>query len=461
MSEPTKLEKWQPKRDRVFDLYKESGLNYAQLNQLLVSARVGVNVSSEQVGHLLRPNGDRAPKSIDAFVNAASYAFAETFKARFPDENFSVIQDAFNRFIMGTDASPLSPSFVVKTKSKKAPVDQGRLRGVDLWTPGIAESDIRSELGSSVDEKVLDEVVLLSNQAIDAIASGDFERQRQIGLRTAEIGEHFPRTRILAEGKYLEAEALRLLADFNDDFGAATKLRTSSIEAYQEAIQSGLSDDARPLRGLSRTKEVMHSMSEALDGFEDALERVIAQELSPSGEIHRFSIAHERVRSLRHKLTALASVHQDTLAFGSTAARREDDLLSMLRESIDLHRQHLALFKDAGAWWQIEWFMAEVLHAKAWLALGKESEAAKHLLWALGQRLAMLEDGGELNGVELGNLTWWSATAWAARDGFNKHQLETIQQLMMLVRSGGPRSYAIALCNRIVDGGKPSWENKT
>jgi len=327
--------------------------------------------------------------------------------------------------------------------------------GLDLWTPGISDQDIVSRFKGSVDRDAVEDLIGYSKSCLAAIADGDFVSQLQIAEDVIAIANDSNDDNLCGEANYLKAEALRLLADFDDDRNASKALRFQAIACYETAIDL-LGPDGRPVRGKARTVEVLGDLDGALEQFNDAY--AITTSAKPQKEVDRFSLVHEHVRSLRHRINCLSAIHRDTIVGSANHTKQKQELLTLLDESTQKHADVLQMFREFGKWWQIEWFMAEVLHARAYAAIGEPHEAARRLEWAIIQRNAMLESDGELTRVELGNLSWWSSAASSVRSGFTDAQNSELDGILASVGETASKTMIKRRIDRFAKLGQRPWE---
>jgi len=101
--------------------------------------------------------------------------------------------------------------------------------------------------------------------------------------------------------------------------------------------------------------------------------------------------------------------------------------------------------------------MAEVIHANVYLALRDFHSAAKHLQWALGQRLAMLPTAETFTEVELGNFQWWLHAALRAKHVFSLEQEVLLDHFADIVTSAGAPWAAKSLGDRFLNAGEAPW----
>ena len=275
----------------------------------------------------------------------------------------------------------------------------------DLWTPGLRES----ELSDHVPDQVLAaQLGALANLGVRSIGQGSFAEQLQVGKDTEQLGRHTGTEIAVVEGLYLQAESSRLLADFEPDRSRRIALQKGAIQLYESALTLQPLHP-RAIRGRGRTLEVLGQLDEALVEFNLALDMAAAMgELSTNAAR---SSSHETIRALRHKLNCLATIHADMPRWPANATARTRELDDLLRQSTLQHRLKLTEFSSHEEWFSIEWFMAEVLHARALVEIDRELEATDRLRRAMAYRMRMLRSGRSLSEVERGNLQWWASSA--------------------------------------------------
>lgn len=392
----------------------------------------GFGIEQGTLDQSMRLHG-RRPKEADNLISGFAKLFAVKLQGARIDLTSSQLEQLFAAHIRTGAQSPLDVAPTERAESKGARLATA-LWSFDLWTPGQSSAAILREFGSALGHDGAQTVVALSNNAIDAIGRGDFERQRDIADGAINLGSSAPDTPLAGEGHYLKGEALRLMADFQPDRAEARRLRSEAEQCYGHAEEL-LQGDPRPIRGRARTIEVMGDLDEAWAVFQRSMAAVEARSLMRR-EADHFSLAHERVRTLRHKITCLAAMHEQAPLSTPEAQRRAEEIRRMIAESEPGHRDALKLFQSQGDWWRIEWFMAQVLHAKAWAAIDENAAAAKRLEWSLKLRLEMMPKEGPLSAVELGNLHWWSGVANNVRGTFVLEQQVALAVLLDAVKRG-------------------------
>lgn len=351
--------------------------------------------------------------------------------------------ETFSELVTGTttglilETPPDEPSAKPSGDTRRRHAVSAALWGFDLWTPGQA-AHIIGKFGGHLGSREAQTLVELSSRAVTAIAHGDFHRQKEIAEKAIEIGETIPQTPVRGEGFYLKGEALRLLADFEPDRTKARLLRVEAEDYYGNA-EDALGGDPRAIRGRGRTIEVLGDLDGALNLFQKSFSAIESRTTDP-GEADYLSITHERVRTLRHEINCLAAIHTEMPLATPAAQRRGDKIRRLIEECEPRHRDALRMFEPYGDWWRIEWFMAEVLHAKGWAAIGEAARSARRLEWSLRQRLEMMPDEGALSAVELGNLHWWSGVATLVRPAFEFEQQRALSHLLDAVAQGASRT---------------------
>ena len=341
------------------------------------------------------------------------------------------------------------------TRNFITPDDKAKSRSFDLWTPGLSKDLVLnqfSELGPELANKVL----LLSSDAIHSIAAGDFEQQLSIARSVIEIAHQTSNSTLLGEGNYLAGEALRLLADFEPDRGQAIGLRHQAVDAYS-AAEEILGGDPRALRGRARTIEVLGDLDRGLKGFSEASVE-IERRFFGLQEKDKLSHSHEKIRTLRHEVACKAAM-RDQMPFPTIESHKHaSELKDLIERSETMHAKTLHLFQGHGGWWKIEWFMAQVLHARAWASINEKTFAARRLIWALDMRLKMIPDEGRISLVELGNLSWWLSVAERVRDAFERKQQLEISSISEALQRRGDRHSIAQACRAFLSAGSAPWE---
>lgn len=399
------------------------------------------------------PKG-RRPKEVDKHISAFAKMFAKKLAAMRPDLSIEQLEQVFAAHLRTGAPSPLEGKVDKGLVSKAAGLATA-LWSFDLWTPGQSGDAILRQFGSALGREGAQSVAALSSDAIDAIGCGDFSRQRDIADAAISLGSSAPDTPLMGEGFYLKGEALRLMADFEPDRTEQRRLRLEAEQYYGQAEQH-LRGDPRPIRGRARTIEVIGDLDKAWEVFQQSMNAVEARSLDRR-EADHLSLAHERVRTLRHKIACLAAMHDQAPLPTPQARRREEEIRRLIAESEPGHRETLKLFESHGDWWRIEWFMAQVLHAKAWAVIDEKATAARRLQWSLKLRLEMMPEEGPLSAVELGNLHWWSGVASLVRGTFELEQQAALVALLDAIRRGVDRPTIRRLGAEFLRAGGAPW----
>lgn len=413
----------------------------------------GLGIKVGTFGQNMRPSG-RRPKEADKHISAFAKLFAVTLREARPDITTEQLEQLFTAHIRSGAPSPLEEMPSQRSASQGAGLATALL-SFDLWTPGQSSDAILRQFGPALGQDGAQSVVELANDAIDAIGRSDFKRQREIADSAISLGLSVPDTPLAGEGLYLKGEALRLLADFEPDRAEARRLRLEAEQCYGQA-EEHLQGDPRPIRGRGRTIEVMGDLDEAWAVFQEALVAVEARNLDRR-EADHLSLAHERMRTLRHKIACLAAMHEQAPLPTLEAKRRAEEIRRLIAESEPGHREVLKFFQDKGDWWRIEWFMAQVLHATAWAAIDEKVAAARRLEWSLKLRLDMLPKEGPLSAVELGNLHWWSGVADKVQGTFEFEQQAALAVLLDAVKCGADRPTVQRLGTEFLRAGGAPW----
>lgn len=415
----------------------------------------GYVLDGASLAHNVRPKG-RKPRYGSDLLQRAAKIIAEKLRHRRSDLDLKEFEEQIARHIETGSPSPLDQRPSPALTPYSGVTSSAGFSAFDLWTPGLTDQEIldrfTADFGPDGAEKAKD----LSVAAIDAIGRGDFQGQKTIAEEAIELGRMAPETPMEGEGLYLLAEATRLLADLESDQNKARHLRQEAEQVYGQAVDK-LGGDPRALRGLARTVEVLGNLPDALKGFKHAELAIEMNEIAASSS-NPHSIIHERVRSLRHKITCLAAIHAEMPKSTPSARRRADEIRTLLLQSEAHHRDALGQFRDHDQWWLIEWFMAQVLHAKGWIAISEYGFAIKRLEWALKQRLEMMQaDASPLTSVELGNLHWWANTVAAAAPNLEYDQGRSFHELKAAIDRGENRLKIKTLGKSFITAGAAPW----
>jgi hypothetical protein len=447
------LVKWREAAARAMDIWRlEVTGTVDTLHRALKTA--GFSFGELSLAHYLRPKG-RRPRFARELLNGIAKVIAIQLADRSPDGDLSNFEQAIKRHIESGLPSPLASAPAPAVHQSSASGEDSASQAFDLWTPGQTDDAIIRRFSSDLGPEGAEEVRKLAHLAIDAISRGDFAAERNIAEEAIRLGQSAPRTPLQGEGLYLKAEATRLLADIDPDFGSAASLRKQAVELYGRA-EEALRGDPRPIRGRARTIEVLGDLNGALSAFRDS-DLAVEKRLESLNESNLLSLTHERVRTLRHRINCLAAMHTVTPQATLIAQRRSEELRHLILRSEPLHKESLGQFKQHGDWWLIEWFMAEVLHARGWVALKEDSWALKRLGWALECRLQMMSEVDPLSSVELNNLNWWAGIVNEARRALEPDQDRAFLALKVALDSGEDRRTIKMLGRKFLGAGTAPW----
>jgi hypothetical protein len=466
---------WKDRGARAKHLWKNiiGGGNLSNL-LIVLEEETSFHGTVQILTHILngRPRGD-----MDKFYRELSSVFAKRLQARYQGADPHAVSQTIYRHLadghpecVKTALSALTallathrtssdgpvpdrapPATPVRTKP--SPSDQGQ--GIDLWTPGPLTHDILAAFAPSLQPDTARRIADLSHEGISAITNGDFSRQVAVAQTTLELARELQSERLIGEAEYLRGEGLRLLADFERDHAKARELREAALAAYDNSSTS-LGNDPRPIRGSARVQEVLGRPDVALSGFERALS-LAAFRLSTARPLDTYSLSHELIRSIRHKFYCAAEIQKNS-AFGQLPSSfTEQDFETLIVRSERDHKQVLARFRSSSEWWSIEWFMAQVIHAKGWLALSQPTIAARRLLWALEMRFRLMPKNGQVSDVEAGNLMWWFRAAIEAERGFERHQRPAIEAFGAGVMNNLPRHHIHELGGALLNSDVAPW----
>lgn len=358
------------------------------------------------------------------------------------------------RTLSGVDGAPFEHTSQYDKAAELPPsIDVMPISGIDLWTPGPASGHIFQVYAPEVGDKTASRITRLAEEAVTAIGRGDFAAQGRIAGEVLAIGQDANSARLRGEAGYLRAESLRLMADFEMDRSRVRSLRGQALDAYDNSAID-LGDDPRPLRGSARVLEVLGDPDAALVQFGKATS-LSEEKLAHSHPLSRFSLAHEHIRSMRHTFNCLAEIETNSLL---PSSGRIDQLERLLEQSEQKHEQVLARFRHAEIWWRIEWFMAQVFHARGWAAVNQHGLAAKRLKWGLEQRLRMMPEAGPVSDVETGNLNWWLRTALSVAAGFEPEERRKLERLAAEIGSNTSRDRIHAAGQALLQLQRAPWE---
>ena len=446
-------EEWRSATGRARKLWKGAvGGTYDTLALELASV-AGSTVHSPSLAQSLRPKGRKPRNSADLLAGLAK-VLATKLEAHRPDLSPEEFERAIKEHIVAGAASPLGQPAIQRGASRSSAIASA-LFTIDLWTPGQSGQAIIKEFAPALGPEGADLIRELADKAVEAIGRGDFAGQRAIADEAIRIGQAAPSTPLRGEGLYLKGEALRLMADFEPDRGQARRLRREAEELYGQA-EEVLRGDPRPIRGRARTMEVLGDLDGALEIFSSSHAAIEARGIKP-GQGDYLSLAHERVRTLRHKINCLAAMHQESPLATAEASKRGEEIRRLILASEPQHKDALKLFENHRDWWLIEWFMAQVLHARAWVSINELGWASKRLEWSLKLRLDMLPEQGSLSPVELGNLHWWLGVARDAREGFEPEQCAAFDALKAALARGADRPAIKKIGQRFLTAGAAPW----
>ena len=322
---------------------------------------------------------------------------------------------------------------------------------IDLWTPGQTAESIISVLGDKVDPSTAGMLAALSDEAIAAIGRGDFVGQLEVADKVISLGRDIPGTSLLGEGYYLKADAVRLMADFNPEYGQQEVIRRDAADLYELAIEE-LHGDPRAVRGYARTQEALGAFDQAGAGYQRAYLNLEMGRLEATSSV-QLPFRFEYIRTLRHKLYNLATLLQQSIGIGTSKDVRAAELRHFVMQSEALHQRDLAPRQGIDKnWLGIERFASAVMHAKAWYVLEEREEAAKRMCEALEARIEMMSADGPMTSVEVGNFAWWASSAMAVEAGFSPRQRELFLRLVTVIETTHDRALIQAAAKRLLAG---------
>ena len=329
-----------------------------------------------------------------------------------------------------------------KTTTRTSVEDKLRtVRRLSLWTPGTTESDFMEFYKRFLGDADARHLWQISQTSINAVAKGDFGKQVAAGTELASL---VPQNSVLAgEAAYFKGEGLRLLADMEPSADRKENLRAEAVEEYTRA-SAILNNDPRPLRGLGRITELKGNFDGALTYFTIAKGLCLSESKRESAA-SLLDIAHEILRTSRHFIHCLLDIRETNLASVWHRLRKELELEGYLRESENLHLEHMPKFQAVPDWYYIEWFMGFVFLAKAWGSLDKFVQMQRMLVKALDARRRILGSSTALTIVERANLEWWLGIAKTYFDKCDPEFAAGVNRLQVALSKNDATAVAIAI----------------
>jgi pyrimidine deaminase RibD-like protein len=321
--------------------------------------------------------------------------------------------------------------------------------GLDLWTPGTTRTQLIAKFSPILGQNAAVRLWSISQAAIAAVGAGDFATQVVLAHELRSIAPES--IYVSSEAAYLEAEAVRLLADLELDPIRRTSQIHRAIELY-EICSSARPNDPRPIRGLARTQEVHGDLASAERGFRRAL-ALCRSELDTSAPHAQPGLAHETLRTSRHHIHCLLAMRRDSPQSDWNRENKRRELEGYLVQCENIHREYMPSFNSSREWMRIEWFMGLVFIGQAWTELGNAAQAQRSLAFALQARRDLIPATGRLSVVERANLKWWLGIATDHRSQFES----SLQALMERLSKVGDRADALAVIDQILLPLIPPW----
>lgn len=278
----------------------------------------------------------------------------------------------------------------------------------DILTPGSSSQDLVSALTPKMDSSLAHHLGTLSEAAISAVETGDFDLHISIGKEIEAIACDF--REIEAAGRYFVAEGYRLQAGLEPVAAQKGALLQSAIEYYTMSLES-CQNNPRALRGLARVNEVQQHFDEAMAFLERAKGLALTELAANPQSKRQIYLSHEILRITRHHIHCILDIQATNPSSRWHRESMKRQLEGYVVESDNLHRDKMPLFNDRKHWLYIEWFMGLVFLAKAWGNSGDSIKMILYLLQALWCRRQLLNGSRPLTKVEQDNLRWWLHTA--------------------------------------------------
>jgi tetratricopeptide (TPR) repeat protein len=303
---------------------------------------------------------------------------------------------------------------------------------LDLWTPGPTKQKIISYYRPLLGKTISENLWKLSQDAISAVASGDFKRQVSIGHDLENIAAD--NTYLKAEGSYFAGEGYRLLADVENNKDEVARLHAIAIEKYERSSEI-LPYDPRPLRGMGRIFEVQGNYEKALSYMKRS-KGLCLSGLGSCEASERLDLVHEMLRATRHLIHCLIDIRRTNPLSHWHRENKRQELEGLLVECENYHREFMPIFEHTESWFLIEWFMGLVFLARSWSHVGQPERAKQCLIFALNARRKLISHDEVLNSVEISNLRWWLAVAKDRSTGFDFRSYEMIEHMEAALNIG-------------------------
>lgn len=369
--------------------------------------------------------------------------------ARFPGMSLGGVPSTMRRPANSATGSSASAADSERLGTATCPADDSALAGsstgliitsastnptppLDLWTPGPAREDVIAYYDPIVGRGTAERLWTISKAAISAVASGDFQRQVDIGCELERIASDHPY--LMAEGAYFTAEGLRLLADMERSSEKAADLRKRALENYRRS-SAGLPYDPRPIRGIGRILEVRGDYDEALGHLKHA-KGLCLTGLASTDATRRPDLAHEMLRTARHLIHCVLEIRAKSPLSQWNRENKRPEIEGLIAECDNYHRDYMPTFEKAESWWLIEWFMGLVFLARAWAEVGYQEKAKQSLVYALAARRKLIGHDAHLSAVERTNLRWWLSVARDRTTSFDPRSRELVERLAAAVDQG-------------------------
>jgi serine/threonine protein kinase len=320
----------------------------------------------------------------------------------------------------------------------------------DLITPGLPPETLLKHLTVNLGEFLAKHFGQLSKLSISAVEDGDFGGHVVLGKQIVDASQGY--FEIESVGFYFVAEGFRLQADLESNQAEKELLLKQAAENYELSLEKN-PKDPRSLRGLARVYEVRGNFDSALKKFKKAESLAQLQLLSENPPELQLHLSHEILRITRHYINCILEIMATNPQSIWHQEHKRQELEGYLRQSENLHREKMQLFRGQQQWYRIEWFMALVFFGKTWGRLGNVENKNKCLIEALTIRRKMIIGFRELTEVEKSNIKWWISVALSS-------QQSSIKGVMNLanVMGRGDSFEILRTIDAIVFPHIPYWE---
>lgn len=282
----------------------------------------------------------------------------------------------------------------------------------DLLTP--SGSGNRGDLRVLFGEATGDEFASLSERAIRAIETGDFEGYIDIGASILRKSNEVGSAGISHDGASLVADGYRLLAGMRPS--DETDFLRIAAKGFGEVLDRSPTN-VRALRGRACCAQADHNYGDALRAYGAAIEATQDHLASQAGALQplsrRLGERHELLRLLRHRTEVIVLIRRTSAQSAWNSEKGRLQLEQYVEAHVRLFNNMMPEMAAHADWHDFESFASQVFLAAALHDLGYLNKSADAALDALRHRRTMVR-GDQLTGIQRSNFRWWSRVSRAS-----------------------------------------------